>query len=526
MSSNIKAFSKLSRHVFLIFALIFVFVNFIGCTGKNGTSIDTGTGTGTGTGVGTSTGTSTGTGTGTGTATAAASVSNLVYSPIHFFTGSAGSTTPIAGTVDFADVNSDVSTLRIDVFNSSGTKVDTVTQDSGVSGQASGTINFIFNVDCSRSLYTFQVWVVDSANLASNVLTGDLTGSAPTAPQIGNLAHTPSEIVQEGGGGAYQVTGSMNFLDNDADVSTVTISVFNNAGTLVSTVKQDAGVSGTSGAINFIFYVDSSIATADYSFQVYATDSAGLASNVLAGNGNPTGIVNSPPLIGNFGLQNHANPAHNKAAKPGEGGGEASFDASIDFQDTEKKVSNVMVEVFDDVLDPDWANPIVTLNTPAGVFGTERGTINFQVFIPTTTVTRYYITASVLDTDNLVSNELAGPVNVGFDRPTISDLSFSPTIATIIAPATSVAVSITGNITFSHYTGNLAYVIVKVTDPNNQTVYSNSSAAGTGTAQYGKVDFTANFTATIKGAYNLSVTVEDDIGMTPLLPLPGIITVN
>ena len=103
--------------------------------------------------------------------------------------------------------------------------------------------------------------------------------SSATAPGISNLQYSPNTATVGQGGGAVTVNGTVDFIDNEGDVSTLII----NSSDGTSTTVQISGVDGiTAGTIAVVAVVDTSIA-GNFPFTVYIRDKTGLKSNELTG---------------------------------------------------------------------------------------------------------------------------------------------------------------------------------------------------------------------------------------------------
>jgi hypothetical protein len=496
MSNDKKSISKLLRYLCLIFVITFGFMTIIGSgVSKNSSSSNT---NGNNTIAGNET---------------APSIGDLAFSPAVYVIDSGGSAVPITGSISFSDGDGNMSTLRIIVSDAAGNEVDTIDQPAGVSGSTSGTLNFTFDIDSSRSAYSFAVQVIDATNLVSNTLSGDLTGTVPTAPLIGDLAYTPTEVVIGSFGGDVNISGTMTFMDKDADVSTVSITIFNSAGVQVGTpLIQDAGVSGTtSGSISFSFYVDTSAATSNYSFKIHAIDASGLSSNELAGDGNESGNLNSPPVIGNLAFD----PITSTGVEPGASGGWSSVKGSFNFLDLEAKTSTLVVNIYNE----DKTTLISTFNQPAEVFGTTSGTVSFEAFFddymndtdtsenPRDHSTHYMLEASVIDSSGLVSNTVQHHINVGYEPPEIWDLKVAWKAGTLDVATGLYPVTVTAGLWTWDDDADVDTITIEVVG-----AYSLEQDAGVyGSSDYAPVsekDLTCNLPA---GIYEVRVWVTDKL---------------
>jgi hypothetical protein len=103
-------------------------------------------------------------------------------------------------------------------------------------------------------------------------------------PSISNLRYSPQTVTQNQGGGAVRVTATIDFIDQEGDLATLTINVYNAQGVLVATGSPSLqNVLGrTSDSIQI--YQDVSTANiVDYPFDIYVTDAKGNVSNTLTG---------------------------------------------------------------------------------------------------------------------------------------------------------------------------------------------------------------------------------------------------
>ncbi len=107
----------------------------------------------------------------------APSISNLLYSPASTTVGSGSGTITVTGSVDFVDNEGDISTLIIDVFDSADNQIKHYNESTtAISGQTSSTVSVSLNLDTSlESDFTFQLYLLDTSNLKSNILTGNFS---------------------------------------------------------------------------------------------------------------------------------------------------------------------------------------------------------------------------------------------------------------------------------------------------------------------------------------------------------------
>lgn len=112
----------------------------------------------------------------------------------------------------------------------------------------------------------------------------DESASSQHVPGISNLQYSPTAAVQGQGSGAVTVTGTINFIDSDANISTLTIETYDSLGSLLkSNTISLTNTSGLSaGTIGIVAIVDTTVKK-NYSFRIFVTDTTGLQSNVLSG---------------------------------------------------------------------------------------------------------------------------------------------------------------------------------------------------------------------------------------------------
>jgi len=120
---------------------------------------------------------------------------------------------------------------------------------------------------------------------------GGGNGNVGNAPEISNLWFSPTSAIVGDGGGTTPVTGTFDFVDNDGNVSTLTLTVFDsNNNMLDRTSDPIQGISGiTSGKIQGVYDINTSFA-GDFKFEVYITDTTNLDSNILTG----TFVITNP----------------------------------------------------------------------------------------------------------------------------------------------------------------------------------------------------------------------------------------
>lgn len=103
-------------------------------------------------------------------------------------------------------------------------------------------------------------------------------GNGGNIPGISNLQYSPKSASLNEGGGAVTVTGTIDFVDLDGDVVSLTIS-----GSSTTTVLPVSNLGGiTAGSIAIVAVVETTSA-GDFPFSISITDSKGSVSNTLIG---------------------------------------------------------------------------------------------------------------------------------------------------------------------------------------------------------------------------------------------------
>ena len=113
---------------------------------------------------------------------------------------------------------------------------------------------------------------------------GDGGGGGGSAPEISNFSLSPTSTTEGSGGGTIPVSGTLDFVDSDGNVSTLTLSIFDsNDNLLESSTDPIKGISGlTSGTIQGVYYINTSV-VGEYPLEIYITDTTNLSSNILSG---------------------------------------------------------------------------------------------------------------------------------------------------------------------------------------------------------------------------------------------------
>lgn len=113
---------------------------------------------------------------------------------------------------------------------------------------------------------------------------GGQTENTPHTPAISNLDYSPKWALVGTGGGFVVVNGLFDFSDPGADLDTMTLTIKNSHGSILSmtTTKISYAYGLRNGLVSVS--VTASTATAQSTlFEVYVTDKAGLRSNTLTG---------------------------------------------------------------------------------------------------------------------------------------------------------------------------------------------------------------------------------------------------
>jgi hypothetical protein len=108
--------------------------------------------------------------------------------------------------------------------------------------------------------------------------------TSQNAPVIANLQLTPQSAALNSNGGSVALTGTIDFADADANLSTITITSYDSQGNLVQTLTNPIqSVFGLSQGTISISTVSSTTQSGSFPFNILVTDSTGLSSNTLSG---------------------------------------------------------------------------------------------------------------------------------------------------------------------------------------------------------------------------------------------------
>jgi hypothetical protein len=113
---------------------------------------------------------------------------------------------------------------------------------------------------------------------------GGSSSASSSAPVISNLQYLPQSTFLNNGDGLITMNASVDFTDQDGDLFSYSLSIFDSTGSLIDNLSGDiAGVSGIiSGAISTSLIINSTV-VGDYPFELYLSDSKGNKSNILSG---------------------------------------------------------------------------------------------------------------------------------------------------------------------------------------------------------------------------------------------------
>ena len=132
---------------------------------------------------------------------------------------------------------------------------------------------------------------------------GGGSSTTSSAPVISNLQYSPQSTFLNNGDGSIIVNATFNFTDNDGDLSSYSLDIFDSNNSLIDSLSGD--VSGTSGIISGTLHASLIINTTivdDYQFELYLTDSIGNQSNILSGLFSVLGPVKTASTIPNTGV--------------------------------------------------------------------------------------------------------------------------------------------------------------------------------------------------------------------------------
>jgi uncharacterized delta-60 repeat protein len=256
-----------------------------------------------------------------------------------------------------------------------------------------------------KSLRVISVILVLASGFITVVASGGGGGNGDqgSAPVISNFTYSPSFTLVGSGGGKALVTADINFADDNGNISSMTLNVFDSNNNLIgSTTGPIEAISGKkSGVIEVEAYADTTLA-GEYTFQIYLVDDTNLKSNVLRGkfvifNANPPTIIN---LIYSTTSSNNSS-----------GGETSNIQASVNASDTDGNISTITITAFDQS-----HNQIKSSTSPASITsGMISGTTQVQMDFDHTKGSIYTFEVYITDSTNLSSNILIGTSDGNID---------------------------------------------------------------------------------------------------------------
>ncbi len=113
-------------------------------------------------------------------------------------------------------------------------------------------------------------------------------GSSPSqgAPAISNLSYFPNQATQAQGGGTVPIYVTVDAVDIDGNMSTITFTSYDSLGNVSYTATDPLQSHFFSDRMPGPITITGSMDTTSkgiYTFEIYITDSNGLRSNVLPG---------------------------------------------------------------------------------------------------------------------------------------------------------------------------------------------------------------------------------------------------
>lgn len=316
-------------------------------------------------------------------------ISNLKFTPTSALQASAATVT-ITGTFDFADSGGDIASLQM--TTSDGGSVTTPTpQLKGLNaGTAAGQV--VASLD-KTGVFSFEMWVTDSMGRSSNRLSGTFEVQAPPPlpdvtehpPTIANLTYGPSLVYQSST--PVAITGVVNFTDLGGDVVALRVVTSGGLNLTVPTQGLD-GVTSGAAAATFTVAVDQ---LGRYTFELWAVDGRGLASNRLVGSVDvlPVQPVDHPPVIRNL--------TYSPSSAYQTPDGVTALGVKFDFADSAGDI--VMLRVVGD------AGVDVTAQPPV-LTGSKAGSVSWVIPVPTQQVGVLTFEIWVVDGRGALSNRL------------------------------------------------------------------------------------------------------------------------
>ncbi len=122
-----------------------------------------------------------------------------------------------------------------------------------------------------KFIFILMIMIMSGCSSPSDVL--------DTTPSISNLIYSPANISLNSGNGLVMVTGVFDFVDVDADVNTLVLSIEG----VETYYVYNEGLNFSNGQIAISLPVDTTIA-GSFDFQLWIKDANGNLSNKMAGN--------------------------------------------------------------------------------------------------------------------------------------------------------------------------------------------------------------------------------------------------
>jgi hypothetical protein len=114
---------------------------------------------------------------------------------------------------------------------------------------------------------------------------GSSSPPSQNPPAISNLSYAPNQATQGSGGGTVMVSATLDAVDLDGNMSTVTFTSYDSLGNVIHTSADQIPFfsdRSISGSIATAASMDTTV-KGTYTFKIYITDSTGLRSNVVTG---------------------------------------------------------------------------------------------------------------------------------------------------------------------------------------------------------------------------------------------------
>lgn len=300
-------------------------------------------------------------------------------------------------------------------------------------------------------------------------------GTPEHPPSISNMRYSPSSAFAVPNGSAT-INGTLAFADAGGDVASLRLVSSAGADLVVPTPALSGMTSGT-GIATFVVSVDK---VGKHTFEIWAVDGAGQASNRLSGTFEvvaPVEPAHAPAI---------ANLRYAPATAVQAASATVTITGSVDFVAPDGDVAALRLV--------SSAGADLTVATP-GLRGVRSGTGTGIFVVPVDTVGRYTFEIWVIDSAGRPSNRLAGTFEVvapvgPAHAPSIANLRYSPSSATQAWGGTA---AITGSFDFTDAGGDIATARMVSSDGTDVTVamaslsgMTNGSATATFVVPVGK----------------------------------------